>query len=70
MKAPETRYARSGEARLAYQVVGQGSLDLVFVAGWLANLEVHWEDAAVGHFLQRVASFARLILFEDARLKA
>jgi hypothetical protein len=65
MKAPETRYARSGEARLAYQVVGQGSLDLVFVAGWLANLEVHWEDAAFGHFLQRVASFARLILFDE-----
>jgi len=66
MKSPETRYARSGEARIAYQVVGQGALDLVFVPGWLANLEVHWEDAGFAHFLQRLSSVARLILF-DAR---
>jgi pimeloyl-ACP methyl ester carboxylesterase/DNA-binding CsgD family transcriptional regulator len=65
MKPPETRYARSGEVRIAYQVVGQGALDLVFVPGWLANLEVHWEDAGFSHFLQRLAGFTRLILFDE-----
>jgi pimeloyl-ACP methyl ester carboxylesterase/DNA-binding NarL/FixJ family response regulator len=65
MKSPETRYARNGEARIAYQVVGQGALDLVLVPGWLANLEVHWEDAGFSHFLQRLASVTRLILFDE-----
>jgi hypothetical protein len=44
MKPPETRYAKSGDIRIAYQVVGQGSIDLVFVPGFISNLEVHWED--------------------------
>ena len=65
MKSPETRYARSGAARIAYQVAGQGALDLVLVPGWLSNLEVHWEDAGFSHLLQRLAGFARLILFDE-----
>src|SRR5260370_16701720 len=44
MKPPETRYARSGDVRIAYQVIGNGPIDLVFVPGFLSNLEVHWED--------------------------
>src|SRR6266699_326891 len=64
MKPPETRYARSGEARIAYQVVGQGPLDLVFVPGFISNLEVHWEDAGYGHLLHRLAAFTRLILLD------
>jgi pimeloyl-ACP methyl ester carboxylesterase/DNA-binding CsgD family transcriptional regulator len=64
MTLPETRYARSGEVRIAYQVVGQGSLDLVFVPGWLSNLEVHWEEAGFSHLLHRLATFTRLILLD------
>src|SRR6267154_489611 len=64
MTLPETRYAKSGEVRIAYQVVGQGSLDLVFVPGWLSNLEVHWEEAGFSHLLHRLATFTRLILLD------
>ncbi len=61
MKLPETRYARSGEARIAYQVVGNGPIDLVFVPGFISNLDVHWEDPGYAHLLRRLGSFARLI---------
>ncbi len=64
MKPPKTRYATSGEARIAYQVVGQGPLDLVFVPGFISNLEVHWEDTGYSHLLRRLAAFTRLILLD------
>src|SRR2546426_4123331 len=64
MKPPETRYAKSGDVRIAYQVVGQGALDLVFVPGFISNLEVHWEDPGYTHLLQRLARFTRLILLD------
>ena len=50
--------------RIAYQVVGQGSLDLVFVPGFMSNLEVHWEDPGYSRLLRRLAAFSRLILFD------
>src|SRR6202521_2797368 len=61
MKPPETRYARSGDVRIAYQVIGNGPIDLVFVPGFLSNLEVHWEDPGYSHLLQRLGAFTRLI---------
>jgi pimeloyl-ACP methyl ester carboxylesterase/DNA-binding CsgD family transcriptional regulator len=64
VKLPQTRYATSGDVRIAYQVVGHGSLDLVFVPGFISNLEVHWEDAGYSRLLHRLATFARLILFD------
>jgi pimeloyl-ACP methyl ester carboxylesterase/DNA-binding CsgD family transcriptional regulator len=64
LKAPQTRYATSGEARIAYQVAGQGALDLVFVPGFISNLEVHWEDPGYSHLLTRLAAFTRLILLD------
>jgi pimeloyl-ACP methyl ester carboxylesterase/DNA-binding CsgD family transcriptional regulator len=64
VKTPQTRYATSGEARIAYQVVGQGPLDLVFVPGFISNLEVHWEDTGYSHLLRRLATFTRLILLD------
>jgi hypothetical protein len=45
---PQTRYASSGDVRIAYQVVGNGPLDLVFVQGYISNLEVHWEEPGSG----------------------
>src|SRR5260370_18874084 len=63
MKPPETRYARSGDVRIAYQVIGNGPIDLVFVPGFLSNLEVHWEDPGYSHLLQRLGAFTRLIPF-------
>jgi pimeloyl-ACP methyl ester carboxylesterase len=64
LKPPQTRYATSGNVRIAYQVVGQGPLDLVFVPGFISNLEVHWEDAGYSHLLRRLAAFTRLILLD------
>jgi pimeloyl-ACP methyl ester carboxylesterase len=61
---PETRYARSGDVNIAYQVVGDAPRDLVLVPGWVSNIEVFWEEPACARFLQRLASFARLILFD------
>jgi class 3 adenylate cyclase len=61
---PETRYARSGELQIAYQVVGEGPLDLVFVSTYLSNIELFWELPAFGHFFERLASFCRVILFD------
>src|ERR671922_3043249 len=61
---PETRYARSGDVNIAYQVVGEGPLDLVYVPGWVSNVELMWEEPAMARFLGRLASFSRLILFD------
>jgi pimeloyl-ACP methyl ester carboxylesterase len=61
---PETHYARSGDVNIAYQVFGQGTRDLVIVPGWVSNIEVFWEDPDMARFLQRLASFSRVILFD------
>jgi pimeloyl-ACP methyl ester carboxylesterase len=62
--APKVRYARNGEALLAYQVVGEGPLDLVCILGHYAQLDLLWDDPAHAHFLGRLASFSRLILYD------
>jgi pimeloyl-ACP methyl ester carboxylesterase len=61
---PTTRYATSGDYSIAYQVVGDGALDLVVVPGFVSHLEHAWENPAYAHFLERLASFSRLILFD------
>jgi len=58
------RYARSGDVNIAYQVVGDGPIDLVFVLGWVSHLGFVWELPALAAFLKRLASFSRLILFD------
>jgi pimeloyl-ACP methyl ester carboxylesterase/DNA-binding CsgD family transcriptional regulator len=60
----ETRYAKSGDVSIAYQVVGNGPLDLVFVMGWVSHLDEFWEEPSFARFLRRLASFSRLILFD------
>ena len=59
-----TRYVKSGEFNIAYQVVGDGAVDLVLIPGWVSHLEVGWEDPLLARFLRRLASFSRLILFD------
>ncbi|MFL5982223.1 MAG: adenylate/guanylate cyclase domain-containing protein [Gaiellaceae bacterium] len=61
---PETRYTKSGAINIAYQVVGDGPLDLVYVPGWVSNVEGNWEIPAHERFLRRLAGFSRLILFD------
>ena len=62
--AREVRYARSGELNIAYTTVGDGPLDLVFTPGFVSHLEVFWEESAAAGFLRRLASFARVILWD------
>jgi pimeloyl-ACP methyl ester carboxylesterase/DNA-binding winged helix-turn-helix (wHTH) protein/class 3 adenylate cyclase len=61
---PETHYAQNGDVNIAYQVVGDGDLDVVFVMGWVSHLEYFWEETHFAAFLNRLASFSRLILFD------
>jgi serine/threonine protein kinase/pimeloyl-ACP methyl ester carboxylesterase/DNA-binding winged helix-turn-helix (wHTH) protein/class 3 adenylate cyclase len=61
---PEVHYARSGEVNIAYQVVGDGPFDLVFVMGWISHLEYFWSEPSFARFLRRLAGFSRVILFD------
>ncbi|MCW3057505.1 MAG: adenylate/guanylate cyclase protein [Solirubrobacterales bacterium] len=65
MAPPTTRYARSGDASIAYQVIGEGGLDLLFLTGWITQIEQLWEAPANRRFLERLAAFGRLILFDS-----
>ena len=63
--APETRYAKTPDGvHIAYQVVGEGPIDLVFVSGWVSNVDLNWTQPAYARFLRRLASFSRLIIFD------
>jgi class 3 adenylate cyclase/pimeloyl-ACP methyl ester carboxylesterase len=62
--APETRYARSGDVHIAYQVVGQSPIDLVYVPSWISHVEHYWEEPTIARYFGRLASFSRLILFD------
>ena len=64
MELPETRYARSGKVSIAYQVLGEGPPDLVFVPGLISNIESAWQQPAVAAWLRNLASFSRLIWFD------
>jgi pimeloyl-ACP methyl ester carboxylesterase len=61
---PETRYARSGDVHIAYQVIGSGPPDVVFVPGFVSNVEANWQAPGRAKFFQRLASFSRVILFD------
>jgi class 3 adenylate cyclase len=62
---PQTRYARSGDASIAYHVVGESGIDLLFLTGWITQIEHLWETPANQRFLERLAAFGRLILFDS-----
>lgn len=61
---PDTRFIRSGDVDLAYQVVGEGSLDIVLMIGWVSHLEVLWELPEVRRFVDRLAGMGRVVLFD------
>ena len=63
-RLPETKYARSGDVHIAYQVTGEGPFDLVFVPGFVSHLEVQWEAPESAAILRRLSSFCRLIRFD------
>ncbi|HYK99343.1 MAG TPA: adenylate/guanylate cyclase domain-containing protein [Candidatus Acidoferrales bacterium] len=61
---PTTRYAVADEVHIAYQTFGDGPRDLLFVPGFVSNVELWWEEPAAARFLQRLASFARVTIFD------
>ena len=60
----QTRYARSGDVNIAYQVLGDGPFDVVYVPPSVTHVELIWEIPGLAAYLRRIASFARLILFD------
>jgi len=61
---PETHFARTPEGSVAYQVLGEGPIDLVFVSDWRSNIEVMWEEPRIERFFRRLATFSRTIVFD------
>jgi pimeloyl-ACP methyl ester carboxylesterase len=61
---PKTRYAKSGNVHVAYQAFGNGDIDLVFVPGFVSNIETYWEEPHFARWLRRLASVARVITFD------
>ena len=61
---PETKYVEAGDGLIAYQVVGDGPIDLVYINGMATHLDMRWESPAFAHFLERLGSFARVISFD------
>src|SRR3954465_13105453 len=64
MRRPETRYARSGDVHVAYQVFGEGELDVVLVNGFVTHVELVWEHEPAARLLEGLASFARVMTFD------
>src|SRR5215211_9397922 len=64
MRAPRTQYARSGGASIAYQVAGDGPIDVVLVLGFATHLDIQWDWPPFARFFERIGSFSRLILFD------
>jgi class 3 adenylate cyclase len=64
-EVPETQYAKTIDGvHIAYQELGEGPIDLVFMSTWFSHVDVQWEQPALARFLRRLASFSRLILFD------
>lgn len=61
---PETKYARAGDAHIAYQVFGHGEADLVWMPEWATHVELLWEFPFTAAFLQGLASFSRVVMFD------
>ena len=64
MFRPATRYAKSGDVHIAYQIFGKGGVDLVVVPGWASHIEHAWNDPVFANFLTRLGSFSRVIWFD------
>jgi hypothetical protein len=64
MDPPLTRYTRSGDVHIAYQVLGEGFLDLVYIPAYTQHVELVWENLPQARFLRRLGSLGRLLLFD------
>jgi len=61
---PDTRYARSGDVHIAYQIFGDGPINLVVVPGFVSNIENYWDEPDLARWLHRLGSYARVAMFD------
>jgi len=61
---PEIKYARNGDVSIAYQVLGKGPVDIIYVPPFVSNLDLQWQEPEQARYLQRLASFSRLVMFD------
>src|SRR4029077_929017 len=64
MIQPKTSYAQNGDVSIAYQVIGDGPLDVLFIPAFVSHLDLYWAAPETAAFFRRLASFSRLILFD------
>lgn len=64
MNKPSTKYTKSGRVNIAYQVLGEGPIDIVYIPGWVSNIDLMWECPQLVRFLEGLNKFARVILFD------
>lgn len=64
MQRPRTKYVKSGAVSVAYQVFGEGKVDLVYVPGWISDVEAAWDEPHLANFLRRLGSFCRVVMFD------
>ncbi len=64
MEPIRTCYAKNGDINVAYQVFGEGDVDLVFVPGFISHIENYWDEPRFARWLQRLGSFSRVIMFD------
>lgn len=61
---PDTKYAKSGQINIAYQIFGHGPVDLVYIPGWVSNIDLMWECPELAYFFKQLSNVVRLILFD------
>ncbi|MEJ2122618.1 MAG: alpha/beta hydrolase, partial [Alphaproteobacteria bacterium] len=64
MSIPETRYAKAGDIHVAYQVFGEGPVNLVYAPGCVSHIENYWDEPSVHRWLNRLGSFCRVVMFD------
>jgi len=61
---PRTQYTKSGDVHISYQVFGEGTVDLVFVPGYISHIENYWDEPNFARWLRRLGSFSRVMIFD------
>lgn len=61
---PKTQYTKSGDFNIAYQVIGDGAVDIIYIPGWVSNIDMMWAEPRLAAFLTRLTLFSRLIIFD------
>ena len=61
---PRTNYTKSGTFNIAYQIIGEGPVDIIYIPGWVSNIDMMWAEPRLAAFLTRLSLFSRLILFD------